>query len=76
MPFIPLIFVLIGSGGAFFGVDQHKKRKKEQAAFRASIDELERQLTDLKSRLGEKNEQVRTLAALIQQMRQENCKSA
>jgi hypothetical protein len=57
----------VGAGGFFYGRDQHKKRVAEHAAFRQCLAELE----ELKDRLGTKNEQVRTLASIIQRMKRE-----
>jgi hypothetical protein len=69
-----LIFLIgggIGTGGFFYGRDQHKKRVKDRDAFQRRIAELEKELKELKERLGTKNEQVRTLASIIQKMKQE-----
>jgi hypothetical protein len=73
MPLILFLFIGggIGTGGFFYGRDQHKKRVAEHAAFRQRIVELEKELKELKDRLGKKNEQVRTLASIIQQMKRE-----
>lgn len=69
----PILLFLIGgglsAGGFFYGRDQRKKRVAEQAAFRRRIADLEKELKELKDRLGAKNEQVRTLASIIQQMK-------
>lgn len=69
---------LLGIGGTAYGLDQHKKRKTEQAAGRTRLQQLEaelvrkeQQLTELRSLLGNKNEQVRILAAEVERLR--NC---
>ena len=67
---------LLGTGGVAYGVDQHQKRKKEQAAHRARLRQFEaelatkeQQLESLQALLGTKNEQVRILAAEVVQLR-------
>jgi chromosome segregation ATPase len=67
---------LLGISGTAYGLDQHKKRKSEQAASRARLQHLEadlakkeQQLTVLRNRLGSKNEQVRILAAEVDRLR-------
>jgi predicted transcriptional regulator len=77
------IFAVIGSAlvalaTTIFGVDQYQKRQEERARFRAELQRLEEllasketALTELSARLGEKNDQVRTLAAEVQQLRAE-----
>ncbi len=67
---------LFGVGGTAYGVDQHQKRKNEQAANRARLEQLEtelatkeQQLASLRALLGEKNEQVRALAAELVRIR-------
>lgn len=71
-PIVAAIGALFGIGGTAYGVDQHQKRKKESAAFRSRLRELEaelaskeQQLASLRALLGDKNEQVRVLAAEI-----------
>lgn len=72
MPIVLIIlFGGIGGGGFFYGRDQYKKRAAEQAASRQHIAELEKELKALTERLGTKNEQVRTLAAIIEKMRRD-----
>ena len=63
---------LLGIGGVAYGVDQHQKRENEQAANRARLRQIEaelaskeQQFASLQVLLGEKNEQVRILAAEI-----------
>jgi capsule polysaccharide export protein KpsE/RkpR len=72
------IAALLGIGGAAYGVDQNQKRKREQAAHRARLEQLESDLTNkeaqlgmLHALLGEKNEQVRNLAAEVARLRSE-----
>jgi chromosome segregation ATPase len=67
---------LLGIGGTAYGVDQHQKRKKEQGANRARLQQIEaelaskeQQLASLQALLGDKNEQVRILAAEIARLR-------
>jgi uncharacterized protein HemX len=67
---------LLGIGGVVYGVDQQQKRKKDHAANRARLGQMEaelaakeRQLAQMESHLGQKNEQVRRLAAEITQLR-------
>lgn len=73
---VAAIGVLLGIGGTAYGVDQHQKRKKEQAANRARLQQLEAELAakeedlaSLQARLGDKNEQVLILAAEVAQLR-------
>jgi len=74
MPLILFLFIggSIGTGGIFYGRDQYKKRVAEEAAFRQRISELEKELKELTERLGTKNEQVRTLASIIQKMKRDH----
>lgn len=72
------IGALLGIGGTAYGVDQHKKRRREQAASRARLERLETELVakeselaSLRTLLGEKNEQVLALAAVVEQLRDE-----
>jgi len=72
------IGALIGIGGTAYGVDQHQKRKQEQEAFRARLQQLEQelvakegQLNMLRRRLGEKNAQVLALAEEVERLRGE-----
>lgn len=67
---------LLGISGTAYGLDQHKKRKSEQVASRARLQQLEvelakkeQQLTALRTLLGNKNEQVRILAAEVDHLR-------
>jgi capsule polysaccharide export protein KpsE/RkpR len=67
----------VGIGGVAYGVDQKNKREQERENFRSQLDRLEKdlsakesELAQLRSRLGEKNDQVRTLAAEIERLRQ------
>lgn len=69
---------LVALATAIFGVDQHQKRQRDQARFRAELQRLdgrlsskEAELADLSARLGKKNNQVRTLAAEVRQLRAE-----
>jgi capsule polysaccharide export protein KpsE/RkpR len=73
---VAAVGVLLGIGGTAYGVDQHQKRKKEQAANRARLQQLEAelatkelQLASLRALLGDKNEQVRILAAEVARLR-------
>lgn len=75
-PIVAAIGTLFGVGGTAYGVDQHQKRKKESAAFRARLRELEAELTSkeqqldmLCAMLGDKNEQVCVLAAEVDRLR-------
>lgn len=75
---IALICALLGIGGGAYGYDQHKKRQAEQLRFRTELQRLETWLSSkeaeldaLSARLGEKNNQVRTLATEVQQLRAE-----
>jgi len=68
---------LVGIGGSAYGADQHRKRKQEQAANRARLQEIEddlaskeEQLSSLQALLGNKNEQVQILASEIDCLRQ------
>lgn len=70
------VLALLGIGGTAYGVDQHQKRKKEQAANRARLQQIEaelalkeQQLASLHALLGDKNEQVRALAAEVVRLR-------
>lgn len=67
---------LLGLAGASYGADQHVKRKQEQAANRTRLQQLdeglvskEDELASLTSKLGEKSDQVRILAAEIEMLR-------
>lgn len=69
---------LLGVAGAAYGVDQHVKRRHEQEAHRARLQQIdddlrskEEQLASLRPLLGDKNDQVRILAAEIQMLRDE-----
>jgi chromosome segregation ATPase len=69
---------LVALATAIFGVDQYQKRQRDQARFRAELQRLdgrlsskEAELADLSARLGKKNNQVRTLAAEVRQLRAE-----
>lgn len=73
---VAAIGTLLGIGGTAYGVDQHQKRKKEQAENRVRLQQIEaelaskeQQLATLRASLGEKNEQVRMLAAEIARLR-------
>lgn len=77
-PILTAIGALLGMGGTAYGVDQHKKRKQEQAAFRARLQQLEKeleamesQLNALRRRLGEKNAQVLALTNEVERLRGE-----
>ena len=85
MPFIPLIpWIIAGIASLVAGaaiaddVDQRNKRAKEQQLFRAEmarlsakIAELEKVHAALSANLGEKNQQVRVMAAEILRLRAE-----
>lgn len=71
-PMVAAIGTLVGIGGTIYGVDQHLKRKKEQSANRACLQQIEaelaskeQQLASLEALLGDKSEQVRILAAEV-----------
>ncbi|MCC6664985.1 MAG: hypothetical protein IT375_14630 [Polyangiaceae bacterium] len=73
---VAAVGALLGIGGAAYGIDQHQKRKQEQAANRARLQQIEaelalkeQQLTSLHALLGDKNEQVRVLAAEVVRLR-------
>lgn len=72
---ITAISALFGIGGTAYGADQHQKRKEEQAAFRARLQELEKEINaqviqlTLRRRLGEKNAQVLALAKEVERLR-------
>lgn len=73
---IAAIGTLLGVGGSAYGVDQHQNRKKEQAANRARLQQIEaelaskeQQLTSLQALLGDKNEQVRILVGEVTKLR-------
>ncbi len=73
---VAAVGALLGIGGTAYGVDQHQKRKKEQAANRARLRRIEaelaskeQQLATLQALLGDKNEQVRILAAEVARLR-------
>ncbi|WP_110017206.1 hypothetical protein [Plasticicumulans acidivorans] len=73
---IGIISLLFGTGGIAYGLDQRQKRKKEQAANRARLQQIEAELTlkelqlvSLRNLLGDKNEQVRILATEITRLR-------
>jgi uncharacterized protein HemX len=73
MPIVIIVAVLIGIAGAGHGADQQQKRKEEAEAFRLRLQQLELRHTQLvaqlAARLGEKNEQVRKLAAEVMNLR-------
>ena len=75
---MPIFLIACFFAGAFgaHAQDQHEKRKSEQAAHRAELQKLqaalarnETELAAVRSRLGEKNEQVRILAAEVLRLR-------
>ena len=73
---IAAIGALFGIGGVVYGADQHDKRKKEQEENRARLKQIEaelatkeQQLESLQALLGDKNEQVRVLAAEVARLR-------
>jgi capsule polysaccharide export protein KpsE/RkpR len=75
-PLATAIFALLGIGGGASAFDQYQKRKQEQAAYRARLQQLEgelktkeEQLAILRVNLGEKNNQVRTLSAEVINLR-------
>ncbi|MDN0082060.1 hypothetical protein QU487_04735 [Crenobacter sp. SG2305] len=75
---IPIICAIFGIGGIAYGMDQHNERNREQRNFRYHLKQLEKELSEkeeeltaLRVRLGEKNDQVRILAAEIERLRQE-----
>lgn len=74
MPFI--IVALLGFGGVLYGADQHDQRRREQRNLRARLEQLqtklllsELELAGLSALLGEKNMQVKQLAAKVEQLR-------
>ena len=73
---VAAVGTLLGIGGTAYGVDQHQKRKKEQSANRARLQQIEaelaskeKQLASLQALLGDKNEQVRILVAEVARLR-------
>lgn len=67
---------LAAVGGIVIADDQHTKRKKEEAYFRAALTQLqetlarrEAELAALQVQLGPKNEQVRVLAQEVERLR-------
>jgi len=73
---VAAVGALLGIGGTAYGVDQHAKRRQEQAANRARLQQIEAELDDkeqqlalLRAMLGAKNEQVRILAAEVARLR-------
>lgn len=67
---------LLGVGGTAYGVDQHQKRRKEQSANRACLQQVEAEVASKEQQLGllqallsDKNEQVREFAAEVAQLR-------
>lgn len=69
---------LLGIGGTTYGIDQHQKRKREQAAnsnylrqIEVELASKEQLLASLQSSLGEKNQQVHILTAEIVRLRNE-----
>lgn len=73
---VAAVGALLGIGGTAYGVDQHKKRKKEQDENHVRLQQLEaelaskeQQLATLRTLLDEKNEQVRILAAEVARLR-------
>lgn len=74
--FIPFFAALFGLAGFAHGADQQSARKREHALFRNEIAQLqvrlyfmEVELANLCVRLGEKNSQVLSLAACVNQLR-------
>ena len=70
------VATLFGIGGTAYGVDQHNKRRSEQAASRKRLQEIEAELVKkeeelilLRERLGDKNEQVRIPVAKVTRLR-------
>ena len=75
---LALIGGLLGIGGMAYGINEHQKRKDEQAANRALLLQVEgalaakeQELASLRARVGNKNEQVRILAAEVERLRSE-----
>lgn len=73
---VAAVGALLGIGGTVYGVDQHQKRKQEQAANRSRLHQIdaeltakEQQLASLRALLGDKNEQVRILAVEVARLR-------
>ena len=71
--------ILVGTGGILLALDQQDKREKEQARFRSQLDLHEArssalgiQLTELETRFGEKNRQVRTLSEMVERLRRDD----
>jgi chromosome segregation ATPase len=77
-PIVTAIGTLFGIGGTVYGVDQHQKRQKESAAFRAHLRKIEveladkeQQLASLRALLRKKNEQVKELADIVKDLEAE-----
>jgi hypothetical protein len=73
---IAAVGALLGVAGIVYGMDQHQKRKEEQAVYRNSLDQLlddfferEEQLASLHILLNNKNEQVRSLSTEVVRLR-------
>lgn len=73
---VAAVGALLGIGGTAYGIEQHQKRKEEQAANRARLRQIEaelaakeEQLASLQALLGDKNEQVRILAVEVARLR-------
>lgn len=71
-----VIVTLFATANVAFGVDQHRKRNKEQVSYRVRLHEIEADLTikeqeldSLRAKLGDKNEQVGVLAAEVAHLR-------
>lgn len=76
MPLLIIAAVLFGVGGFVTAADERDKRIKEEQQFRATLERLEaelaakeQRLADLRTRLDEKNDQVRILAAEVEMLR-------
>jgi hypothetical protein len=63
------ILALLGVGGTAYGVDQHLKRKHEQAAHRAELGRMEARLREVEVRFGRQSEQFRLLALEVERLR-------
>jgi hypothetical protein len=71
---IPLIIaaVAFGIGGIAYGCDQHSKRANEQSEFRSYRRKTEKKVSDLETRLNEKNRQVRVLSEELKRQRRKS----
>jgi uncharacterized protein YlxW (UPF0749 family) len=73
---IALIASCVGGAGVFYGRDQYKKRAADQVKHAEQVKLLEKALRELEARLGTAHEQVRTLAAIVEQLRRDQRRAA